>query len=202
MRHAARERRVPRPAEALRGVGRTPANHGPRSRLGKQDFERTPGGRENGRCQGSTTPTTATAEPHCRQTGRTVARFLRTSLASNRTRCVHSTLFDVPLRSTDFASARHEAIKRDANLIGRAGLAYRAFARPSAPRRTAGQPSHLSAPSLPSATARQSPTPRRRITVFSELNRDVEPDQIARIIIAMAQEQLLRERAQDEYEPR
>lgn len=111
-------------------------------------------------------------------------------------------LFDVPLRSTNFASARHEAIKRDANLIGRAGLAYRTFARLSAPRRTPGQPSHRSAPSLPSATARQSTTPRRRITVLSELNRDVEPAQIARIFIAMAQEQLLRERAQDEYESR
>ncbi|WP_409714630.1 hypothetical protein [Microbacterium sp.] len=40
------------------------------------------------------------------------------------------------------------------------------------------------------------------MTVFSELHRDVEPDQIARIIIAMAQEQLLRERAQDDYKSR
>lgn len=102
--------------------------------------------------------------------------------------------FDVPIRAKSFAVARAEAVKRDQSLIARAGLAYRVFAKlKSQPRPTVGG-SLPAVSTSPCAASRVNRTSSRRIAVFSEINPGLEPEQIARIIIAMAQDQVSRER--------
>lgn len=103
--------------------------------------------------------------------------------------------FDVPLRAESFAVAKAEAIKRDESLIARAGLAYRAFARLKSQRQPTVGGSLRSVSTSPHDARRVTRSSNRRIAVFSEFNPDLEPEQIARIIIAMAQDQVRRERA-------
>lgn len=113
-------------------------------------------------------------------------------------------LFDIPLRSSDFASARSEATRRDPDLVRQAGLAYRAFAKKLKAQRKPDPELSQGATERSSArlATRRPQTSTRRIAVFSEINPSVEPDQIARIIIAMAQEQLQKERASGDSHPR
>lgn len=104
-------------------------------------------------------------------------------------------LFDSPLRSSDFASARNEAIKRDPNLVRQSGLAYRAFASLKAEQRADPEPRQSSTVRTPTRAASRRPQKStRRIAVFSETNPSVDPDQMAWIIIAMAREQLPKKR--------
>lgn len=110
--------------------------------------------------------------------------------------------FDVPLRAESFAVARAEAIKRDESLVARAGLAYRAFAKLKLqPRPTVGG-SLPAVSTSPHAARRATRTASRRIAVFSEVNPDLEPELIARIIIAIAQDQVRRKRAHGESDSR
>lgn len=98
-------------------------------------------------------------------------------------------LFNVPLRSSEVSSARSNATRRDTNLVGRAGLAYRTFAKRRTDRSTDAQ--NMKRPAAPRslrATTRRGEASTRRVSVFSEVNRNVNPDQIARIIIEMARE--------------
>lgn len=100
-------------------------------------------------------------------------------------------LFDLPLRSSDFASARSEATRRDPNLVRQAGLAYRAFAKLNAQRRAESERCQNPGALAPARAATRRPqTSNRRIAVFSETNTHIEPDEIARIIIAIAREHL------------
>lgn len=99
----------------------------------------------------------------------------------------------------DFAAVRAEAIQRNPGLVHSAGLAYRSFAKLKAQRKE--HPDHGELPTTPSfrATAkRQQQTSSRRLAVFSDINPNLDPEAIARIIIDMAREQLSKERARDD----
>lgn len=110
--------------------------------------------------------------------------------------------FDVPLRAENFSAARAEATKRDENLVARAGLAYRAFGKLKSQRQSNADTSPSMTRGSLSAVTTAPRTSSRRIGAFSDYNPDIDPEQIARIIIDMAQEQVRRDRANGESDSR